>query len=71
MTRRGQWVEDPGDAWVAHRAAVLRARALPDDRFTRSVEEHGRAAYAAGRCRCAICREAHNEYRRSMRKRDR
>lgn len=71
MTRRGQWVEDPGDAWVSHRAAVLRARSLPDDRFTRAAEEHGRAAYAAGRCRCDICRAAHSDYRRQQRSKSR
>lgn len=68
MTRRGQQPEDdPGDEWVARRAAVLRARSQPDDRFVRSVDWHSAYRYNSGQCRCDVCRDAQNEYRRKAR----
>lgn len=56
------------DCYIARRIAVKKARRTTDDRFKRPVDEHSAWAFNRGRCRCDICRDMANEYRRNLKK---
>lgn len=69
MTRSHDLTCPCADCWIERRVAIYKARSTPDDRFERTVEPHSRERFASGHCRCQICRDEHNRYRRDMRKR--